>query len=150
RPEENSAENPVDLINELMMMRWKQEGEILKQETMPVEQARIIIRAMYKRMNQLAPSICKAMLDDLIKAEIIQHGPQWDESIAILKMARHLQTDDKHIESEIDNWLKCGHGASRGEYGPALKFNRIVYKHYKYLRLEKGWLFSVPKRERPA
>src|SRR5262245_14786274 len=72
-PEERSAVNPVDLINELMMMRWKQEDEFLKQETMPVEHARGIIRAMFERMNQFAPSICKAMLDDLIKAEIVQH-----------------------------------------------------------------------------
>jgi hypothetical protein len=140
----------INLTNELYAMQLKKVAAILKQEKMPIDQVRLIIRAMYERMNQLAPHICKMMLDDLIKAEIVQHGPQWDEATALSKMARHLQLDSKHMEREIDDWLMYGHGVSRRQPGPLWEPDFIVYRQYKYLRLERGWLLHVPRRESQA
>ncbi|HEU0175093.1 MAG TPA: hypothetical protein VFV58_12610 [Blastocatellia bacterium] len=140
------ADPGVELINELMMMRWKQEGEVLKQEAMPIEQVRVTMGLMYARMNQIASYICEMMLKDLFNAEIIQRGPQWDESIALSKMAWHLQADSELIEMNINEFLKAGQAASRKEYGTAWELHQIVYRHYKYLRLERGWLFKPPPK----
>jgi hypothetical protein len=138
RPEENRAGTPVDWFDELKTKQRKKDlAAVLKHGEMPVDDVRFIIRTIYNDLNQHAPRICNATLGELIRARIIQPGPQWDESLAPSMMAKHLWMSPEAIEDRINTLIAVTHGIFKDRRRVS-EPHRIVYDCYKWLRIKTG------------
>ncbi len=125
------------------MQRKKDLAAVLKRGEMPIDHVRFIIRTIYNDLNTFAPFLCAAMLNELIKAEIILRGPKWDSSVAPSMMAKHLQQSSKTIENKIDGLISIAHGMLR-ERRTVWEPQRIVYDYYRHLRFKMDFVVREP------
>src|SRR5262249_3279507 len=98
------------------LRREKDAAAILKQEAMRMESVRYIIGTIFQRISDHAPFICQALLNELIRAGIIQPGPNWDASLAPSMMAKSLRRRiglNKPLNKVIDDYIVEGYGVFR-------------------------------------
>jgi hypothetical protein len=161
KPEENGAETRVNWFDVFHKLRRKKDAAaILKQEEMRMESVRYAIGTIFQRtISDRAARICEAMLGELIRAGIIQRGPQWDASLAPSMMAKSLRQQvglNKPINQVVDDYIVEAYGvfrrprplgqrrADEDMAEPLTAEYYIVFRWYRHLRLERDFVLREP------
>src|SRR2546427_6057935 len=153
-PEERSAETPINWFDELHAMQLKKDlAAVLRHGEMSVEQVRMIIRTIIHNVASFiginGSPLCEAMLSDLLKAEIIQHGPKWNYSAAVSMLAKYLRQVQRHIaeqanEKTVDGLIAFGHGVFEQARGTSSNPAYLLYRYYRDLRFKKDLVLRAP------